>query len=208
MSDTPNPTPRKRIAWTQLLGAILILAAAAHYIRSSKIKAASRDAARTLAEAVFEGGVTFVGVSHTLEGMDLPPVLHPCDLHTATNLLASMAKAEPMPMPKGSIDGDLFTILVKGTNETMRAFRAIRPASEPSNAYIGVLSFSQNEQGERIENVSAPARVPEAGTLLGDILKTMVERGTKISEDPNFHSSFSNLLERAASQHALPQEEK
>ena len=138
--------------------------------------------------------VKTVAVTHTIEGMNLPPILYPCPDDIASNLIERLAGAEPMDPPRGTIDGDLFELRILNTNNKIQQLRAIRPSSRPEDAYIGF--FYREEDSEDVL-VSPPTLVPGAGVVLGQCLKTIVEGGEKIAANPNFPAAFSNLLERA-----------
>lgn len=200
--QSPAATKRSSSSSLRILGVLLILIAFGMQFRSCRGQQASFQAAKGLSEAVLENGAKGVMVQHTLEGMDLPPILFRCDNDMATNLLIRMVQAQPAKFPKEAIDGDLFVIHVVGTNDVVREFRAVRPSSDPSNALVGLLSRDVNEEGAPIESAAAPALVVGAGDILGDILKKLVEQGEQISADPKFKENFTQLLEKAAKEHA------
>ncbi len=205
-AETSTAVPKKAGFPYRLLGFALILIAVVLYIRSFRAKAKSAEAAMALYEAVQEDGAIGVMVMHTLEGMDLPPILYRCDVDTATNLLTKMSQPEPTPYPKGSIEGDLFIIHVVGTNRVVREFRAIRPASDPENALVGRITREKGEDGKPHEVAAPPALVRGAGEILGDILKDLVERGEKLSADPKFKEDFDAMVKKAAEEMAAKAE--
>ena len=195
----------------RLLGFAMIVAACVLYVRSYRAKVHSYEAAVSLSEAVRENGAIGVMVMHTLEGMDLPPILYKCDVDIATNLLERMSEPEPVKFPKGTIEGDLFVVCVVGTNKDVREFRAIRPAADPSNALVGRITREKGEDGKLRESVAQPALVKGAGDILGGILKDLVERGEKLSANPKFKEDFAKLLEKTAAEmkaEKLPEPEK
>lgn len=201
IKEQTQPSSKGGISWARILGALLIAAAIAMYIRTTHQREKMAEAANAVSQAVLVNGVSRVGVAHTLEGMELPPILHLCDEGMTTNLLVSLLQAKPTATPKKAIEGDLFVVHVMGTNNTVQLFRAVRPASDPANALVGVISMAKDEDGNAVETVSAPALAVGAGEILGSVLKRMVEEGSKISSDPGFRESFSNLLERAVNEH-------
>ena len=193
----------------RLLGLGLIILAAALYVannRTMRMRAKSAAAAALIRNFAQDAMVAHtnalgrtppvktVAVTHTIEGMDLPPILYPCPDDIASNLLERLAGTEPMDPPRGAIDGDLFMLRILDTNDQIQQLRAIRPSSRPEDAYVGF--FYREENSEDVQ-VSPPTLVPGAGVVLGQCLKTIVEGGEKIAANPNFPAAFSNLLERA-----------
>lgn len=201
-----------RAEFPRILGVLLLIAAAALYIRTNRTRAAlaesesSASVIRSLAaqaaaerEASLTNGVPakVVAVAHTIEGMDLPPILYPCPDDVATNLLATLAGATGMRHPGDPIEGDLFELRLMTAPGRVLQLRAIRPAARPADAYVG---FTYVESETRESRLSPPVLVPGGGVLLGQCLKAIVEGGEKIAADPNFATVFSNALERAVQQ--------
>ena len=194
----------------RILGAALLVLACVLYIsnnRTNRMRAKSAAAASLIREFAADAmqaheyaatntpPIKTVAITHTIEGMDLPPILYPCPDDIATNLLARLAEAEPMDAPRGTIDGDLFMLRILDTQNHVQQLRAIRPSSQPEDAYVGFF-YREDENSEDLL-ISPPTLVPGAGGILGQCLKTIVEGGEKIAANPNFPAAFSNLLERA-----------
>ena len=200
MSDDSSPrsapVPRSNQSFLRLLGVVCLLAAAGLQARSCSARKAEARVAREISEAVLEGGAVDVLVQHTLEGMDLPPIIYRCDETTATNLLTKLHQVRPTRMPKNPFDGDHFSVLIVSTNGVVREFRADRLTADPSNALVGIVKRRKNEDGSILEASSAPALAIGAGDILGDILRRLVEEGQKYSSDPAFRENFSNAVER------------
>ncbi len=193
----------------RLLGIALLVLAAALYVannRTMRMRAKSAAAAELIRAFAADAMVAHtnaltrtppaktVAVTHTIEGMDLPPILYPCPDDIASNLIERLTGAEAMDTPRGAIDGDLFELRILNTNDKIQQLRAIRPSSRPEDAFVG---FYYREEDSEDVQVSPPTLVPGAGTILGQCLKTIVEGGEKIAANPNFPAAFSNLLERA-----------
>lgn len=193
----------------RLLGLGLIILAAVLYVsnnRTARMRAKSAAAAALIRNFAQDAMVAHtnalgrtppvktVAVTHTIEGMDLPPILYPCPDDIASNLIERLAGAEPMDTPRDPIDGDLFMLRILDTNDQIQQLRAIRPSNRPEDAYVG---FFYREKDSEDVQVSPPTLVPGAGVVLGQCLKTIVEGGEKIAANPNFPEAFSNLLERA-----------
>lgn len=198
----------------RLFGVALIVLACALYVsnsRTNRMRAKSAGAAALVREFAADAlqahanaatntpPVKTVAVTHTIEGMDLPPILYPCPDDIATNLLARLAEATGMDTPRGAIDGDLFMLRILDTENRIQQLRAIRPSSRPHDAYVG---FFYREEGSEELLLSPPTLVTGAGDLLGQCLKTIVEGGEKLAANPNFPAAFSNLLDRAVQQRA------
>ena len=203
---------KRRIDYRRLLGLILLVAAVAMYVRSYRVKRDGMASAATAglireiaADAIVANAraaeqvppAKTIAVTHTIEGLDLPPFLYPCPDDIATNLLASLAATEPVKLPSDIIDGDLFMLRILDTSNRVSVLRAIRPADRPDDAYIGVF-FTNPETGE--ESLSPPTVAPGAGQLLGQCLKVIVENGQKVASDPAFLNNFSNAVRRAIQQ--------
>ena len=194
----------------RLLGLGLIVLAAVLYVsnnRTARMRAKSAAAAAVIRDFAQDAmaahtnalgrtpPVKTVAVTHTIEGMDLPPILYPCPDDIASNLIERLAGAEAMDTPRGAIDGDLFMLRILDTHDQVQQLRAIRPSSRPEDAFVGFF-YREKEDSEEVL-LSPPTLVPGAGTILGQCLKTIVEGGEKIAANPNFPAAFSNLLERA-----------
>lgn len=200
-----SAAPKRTFPVARLIGILLILIAVVwHCVTVTRKKAdaeAAVQAAQDVVASVLQDGVVGIMVEHTLEGLDLPPILYPCGIDNATNLLHSLITVQPTLFPKDKIEGDLFVLHVVDTNKVVHKYRAIRPADTPSDALVGILTQKRDEEsGKILEKVSAPALAVGAGDVLGGILKELVEKGTKAAQDPKFHESFENLLEKIAAE--------
>ncbi len=205
--ETAAPAKQNAFPVSRLIGILLIVAAVVWHVSTVvRRRAAANEAIRAanaVIESVFRDGAVGLLVEHTLEGLDLPPILYPCGIDNATNLLQSLVTVQPTPFPKERIEGDLFVLHVVDTNRVVHKYRAIRPADDPSNALVGILEQRRDEEtGKLLEHVSAPALAIGAGDVLGGILKELVEKGTQAAKDPNFHQNFDNLLEKLAAERA------
>ena len=206
------PEKKPRVDSLRILGLVLLIVAVALYIRSYRAKKEQLFSARTAAlvrEIAADASeaharaleqtppVKTIAVTHTIEGLDLPPFLYPCPEDIATNLLASLSATQPVTLPSQTIDGDLFMLRLLDTSNRVTVLRAIRPADRPDDAYIG-LFLTNPETGE--ETLSPPTVAPGAGPLLGQCLKTIVEGGQKAMQDPAFMNNFSNAVRRVIQQ--------
>ena len=206
------PKNTLRADFPRILGVLLLIAAVALYIRTNRtrsalaesesasavVRALAAEAAAAREASLTNGAPAYVvAVAHTIEGMDLPPILYPCPDAVATNLLASLAAATAMRQPADVIEGDLFELQLLTRERRIQRLRAIRPAERPEDAYVG-FSFVESESKE--ERLSPPVLAPGGGVLLGLCLKAIVEGGERIAADPNYPAAFSNALERATRQ--------
>ena len=206
------PEKTHRVDFFRLLGLVLLIVAVALYIRSHRakkeqqlsvwttnlIRAIAADASEAHAHALERSpSAKTIAVTHTIEGLDLPPFLYPCPEDITTNLLASLSLTEPVKLPSEIIEGDLFMLRLLDTSNRVTVLRAIRPYDRPDDAYIG-LFLTNPETGE--ETLSPPTVAPGAGPLLGQCLKAIVEGGQKAMSDPAFLNNFSNAVRRVIEQ--------
>ncbi len=199
---------------TRVLGIICILAAILLYIgkynRDAREARADLSAAREILECVTNQPVHSVFIEHSLENMDVPPILFNCPPVLATNLLASICGGHTCQQRTGTADGNLFLIHVVHTTNmvealsaiqrhqitnTVSSFRAVRLTEDQDNAYFALIS----DNGEGEPAVPRYFYAPGAGKTLGGVLAYLVEKGGELSKNPKFMESFSNRVERALS---------
>ena len=120
------------------------------------------------------------------------------DPDTATELMQAMAKARPMRpfRESAAMEGDLCDIMVTYTNGTRATFMAVRLYGDPETLYVGTMlpgTVAVPDAPPRFE-LSPPARVEGAGTLVGRVIGEMKTLGENLPAN-------EDLIERVKQKH-------
>ncbi len=187
-------------AWRRRLAVVLLVAAAALYVRdlaASRARSqAALDVRRSVAEPVAE-----LRIGLTPEGRSIPMLLR-CPPALATNLLHAIGRAEPVRAPKGAQHASHFEIQIVYTNATARALRAFRLQDQPDALFVGIKDplLRPGEPRPAEWRVARPARLADGGEAVAPLLDAFRQLNAELPPDAELLESLSNAVSRATAE--------
>ncbi|MCL1857353.1 MAG: hypothetical protein FWF84_06935 [Kiritimatiellaeota bacterium] len=153
----------------KVLPYLLLLAAAGLWIWDNQQKKGRIDAVRTVVEKVAVP-LKAVAIGQKVEGKEAIAVVV-CPPTEATELLGSIAKAEPARFPRNA-EGTECEIHLIQTNDTVTVLRTVCLEKDPEALYVGVKYAGQRDESGKVVSwvYSPPVRVPDAGVQINKIL--------------------------------------
>lgn len=201
MNDTSaqpasSPARTKASLFLNIVGVILLLAAAVLYwreIRMNKEKAAAANLVRLNATT------PMIAMGLMLDSTGAAQnILIGCPIDTATNILAKLARAEATDFPRGMVEGDEYKIYLMFTNRTMAVMHAARLYDSPSNLYVRMQVPSAFDENKTpiAWSYTRPALVPGLGHLFKELANRHVPDLQKNAAQ--YQAGLTNLAARLA----------
>jgi len=168
--------------WTRWLPYLILLVAAALFISDMRTQ---RERAKIAATIKWQASqpIEHVLIHHQLEGRSVG-IVRACPPNLVSNLIQALQQTVPSrPFSQNvTLEGSECSVLLVYTNGQRAAFRVVRLENEPLTLYVGTVLPEKIDDGVRAR-LSAPAKVENAGPILGQILEEINAIGDRLPPD-------------------------
>jgi len=191
--------------WTRWLPYIILLVAAGMFIKDMRTQRERAKIATTIKWQASQP-IEHVLIHHQLEGRSVG-IVRACPPNLVSNLIQALQQTVPSrPFSQNaSLEGSECSILLIYTNGQKAAFRAVRLDNEPLTLYVGTILPEKIDDSVRAR-LSAPAKVENAGPVLGQILDEINAIGDRLPPDEELREKLQRTTMDAGATEVAPEE--